>query len=64
VRSGALHVPEGKVTTQLCDAETGSSNLHDARAFAEAIHAEFPDKMLAYNLSPSLRGTDFTLRRL
>ena len=26
---------------------------HDAREFAEAIHAEFPDKMLAYNLSPS-----------
>ncbi|MDT5149168.1 MAG: isocitrate lyase, partial [Mycobacterium sp.] len=25
----------------------------DAREFAEAIHAEFPDQMLAYNLSPS-----------
>ncbi len=33
--------------------ETATANLHDARAFAEAIHAEFPDKMLAYNLSPS-----------
>jgi isocitrate lyase len=44
--------------------ETATANLHDARAFAEATHAEFPDKMLAYNLSPSLRGTGFTLRRL
>jgi isocitrate lyase len=33
--------------------ETATANLHDAHAFAEAIHAEFPDKMLAYNLSPS-----------
>jgi isocitrate lyase len=33
--------------------ETNTANLDEARAFAEAIHAEFPDKMLAYNLSPS-----------
>jgi isocitrate lyase len=33
--------------------ETKTANLDDAREFAEAIHAEFPDKMLAYNLSPS-----------
>ncbi|HEX7616326.1 MAG TPA: isocitrate lyase ICL2 [Thermoanaerobaculia bacterium] len=33
--------------------ETKTADLPDARAFAEAIHAEFPDKMLAYNLSPS-----------
>jgi isocitrate lyase len=33
--------------------ETKTANLADARQFAEAIHAEFPDKMLAYNLSPS-----------
>jgi isocitrate lyase len=33
--------------------ETATANLHDAHAFAEAIHAEFPDKILAYNLSPS-----------
>ena len=33
--------------------ETKTANLEDAREFAEAIHAEFPDKMLAYNLSPS-----------
>jgi isocitrate lyase len=33
--------------------ETKTADLDDARKFAEAIHAEFPDKMLAYNLSPS-----------
>ncbi len=33
--------------------ETASANLEEAREFAEAIHAVFPDKMLAYNLSPS-----------
>lgn len=33
--------------------ETKTANLDDAREFAEAIHNVFPDKMLAYNLSPS-----------
>ncbi len=33
--------------------ETATANLEEAKAFADAIHAEFPDKMLAYNLSPS-----------
>jgi isocitrate lyase len=33
--------------------ETATANLQEAKAFADAIHAEFPDKMLAYNLSPS-----------
>jgi len=33
--------------------ETKTANLEDAKKFAEAIHAYFPDKMLAYNLSPS-----------
>jgi isocitrate lyase len=33
--------------------ETKTADLADARRFAEAIHARFPDKMLAYNLSPS-----------
>ena len=33
--------------------ETKTADLHDAKKFADAIHAEFPDKMLAYNLSPS-----------
>ena len=33
--------------------ETATADIHEAQEFAEAIHAEFPDKMLAYNLSPS-----------
>ena len=33
--------------------ETKTADLDDARRFAEAIHAVYPDKMLAYNLSPS-----------
>ena len=33
--------------------ETATANLDEATHFAHAIHAEFPDKMLAYNLSPS-----------
>ncbi|UEM21530.1 isocitrate lyase [Skermanella mucosa] len=33
--------------------ETSKPNLEDARRFAEAIHKEFPGKMLAYNCSPS-----------
>ncbi len=33
--------------------ETKTADLKDARRFADAIHAVFPDKMLAYNLSPS-----------
>jgi isocitrate lyase len=33
--------------------ETKTADLDDAREFADAIHAKFPEKMLAYNLSPS-----------
>ncbi len=33
--------------------ETSTPNLDEAREFAEAIHAEYPDQMLAYNCSPS-----------
>jgi isocitrate lyase len=33
--------------------ETGKPDLAFARAFAEAIHARFPGKLLAYNCSPS-----------
>src|SRR5512144_2655080 len=33
--------------------ETGKPDLGFAKAFAEAIQAEFPGKMLAYNCSPS-----------
>jgi len=33
--------------------ETKTADLADAKEFADAVHAVFPDKMLAYNLSPS-----------
>jgi len=33
--------------------ETSKPDLRDARVFAQAIHAEFPGKLLAYNCSPS-----------
>lgn len=33
--------------------ETSKPDLGEARAFAEAVHREFPGKMLAYNCSPS-----------
>ena len=33
--------------------ETSTPNLEEAQEFADAIHAEYPDKMLAYNCSPS-----------
>ena len=33
--------------------ETSEPNLEDARKFADAIHAKFPGKLLAYNCSPS-----------
>ncbi|HVQ36832.1 MAG TPA: isocitrate lyase [Pyrinomonadaceae bacterium] len=33
--------------------ETSEPNLEEARRFAQAIHAEFPGKLLAYNCSPS-----------
>lgn len=33
--------------------ETSSPDLEEARAFADAIHAEYPGKMMAYNCSPS-----------
>jgi isocitrate lyase len=33
--------------------ETSTPDLSEARAFAEAVHAQFPGKILAYNCSPS-----------
>lgn len=33
--------------------ETAEPNIEEARQFAEAIHAQFPGKLLAYNCSPS-----------
>ena len=33
--------------------ETGTPDLAQAAEFADAVHAEYPDRMLAYNCSPS-----------
>ena len=33
--------------------ETSTPDLDEARAFAEAVHARYPGKLLAYNCSPS-----------
>jgi isocitrate/methylisocitrate lyase len=33
--------------------ETGTPDLGQAKEFAEAIHAQYPDQLLAYNCSPS-----------
>ncbi len=45
--------------------ETSKPSLEEARDFAEAIHAEFPGKLLAYNCSPSfnwrLHLDDYTI---
>lgn len=48
--------------------ETKTADLAEAREFAAAIHTVFPDKMLAYNLSPSFNWdttgmTDDEMRR-
>ena len=33
--------------------ETSTPDLHEAKVFADGIHAKFPGKLLAYNCSPS-----------
>ena len=37
--------------------ETSTPDLDDAKKFAESIREEYPDKMLAYNCSPSFNWT-------
>lgn len=49
-------IARGLAAARLADLlwlETSTPDLEDARRFAEAIHKEFPGKLLAYNLSPS-----------
>lgn len=49
-------ISRGLAYAPYCDMlwmETSKPNLAQARAFAEAIKKEFPDKLLAYNCSPS-----------
>jgi isocitrate lyase len=47
--------------------ETSKPDLDQARRFADAIHAEYPDQLLAYNCSPSFNWKanldDETMRR-
>jgi isocitrate lyase len=49
VSRGLAYAPHADVLWM----ETSTPDLGDAREFAEAIHAEYPDKLLAYNCSPS-----------
>lgn len=56
--SGGLDsaIARGLAYAPYCDliwCETATPDLDEARRFADAIHSEFPAKMLAYNCSPS-----------
>ena len=57
VRGGIEYaIAKSLAAAPFCDIlwmETATANLKEAHEFAEAIHAKFPDKMMAYNLSPS-----------
>ena len=49
-------IARGLSYAPFCDliwCETSEPSLHEAKRFADAIHAQFPGKMLAYNCSPS-----------
>ncbi len=49
-------IARGLAFAPLCDAlwfETSTPNIEEAAQFAEAIHAQHPGKILAYNCSPS-----------
>ena len=57
VRGGLeFAIAKSLAAAPFCDVlwmETKTADLHEAKRFAEAIHEKFPDKLLAYNLSPS-----------
>jgi isocitrate lyase len=57
VRAGIAHaVARGVAFAPYADlvwCETATPDLDDARAFAEGVRREYPDKLLAYNCSPS-----------
>jgi isocitrate lyase len=51
-----MAIARGLATAPFADLiwrETAKPDLSDDKAWADAIHAVFPEKMLAYNLSPS-----------
>lgn len=49
IRRGLAYAPYA----DLIWCETSHPDLDEARIFAEAMHASYPDKLLAYNCSPS-----------
>ena len=57
VRSGMdIAVTRGLAYAPYADllgCETSTPDLEEARIYAERIRAEYPDKLLAYNCSPS-----------
>jgi isocitrate lyase len=57
VRAGLAHaIARGLAYAPYADliwCETATPDLSEAREFAEAIHRQFPGKLLAYNCSPS-----------
>lgn len=52
---------------RLCGAQPGRSFLQQAQKFADAIHAKYPQQLLAYNCSPSFNWSanldDETMRK-
>ena len=50
-------------TADLIWCETSEPNLEEAERFADAIHAKFPGKMLAYNCSPVIQLEEEAGRR-
>ncbi len=53
ITRGLLYAPYA----DLLWCESSEPDLEEARRFAEAIHARFPGKLLAYNCSPSFNWT-------
>jgi len=54
-------IARGLAYAPYCDliwCETAHPDLEEARTFADAIHADFPGKMLAYNCSPSFNWSN------
>ena len=59
-------IARGLAYAPYCDllwCETAHPDLDEARTFADAIHAEHPGKMLAYNCSPSFNWSRHLDRR-
>lgn len=55
IRRGCAYAPYA----DLLWFETSTPDIAQAKKFADAIHAEFPDQMLAYNCSPSFNWRKF-----